>query len=287
MLAGCTDDNDFVAPSFLHIEAIKVVPPTSNPVTVDEGFYTSDIRYCYVTAHYPEATKDDTIGLFQLPFTIPILHNGPVEWFEIHPAIMMSGLTGQLPYYTFYQRVKVTDLQLVPGDTLRIDTVKTTYNLTRDDVPMYEPFEPTEGSILFDSVEWHQYEPDEACTGNGYASVHVTPETSHVPFSIKHKFYVSDSRKVVYMELDTRSDVPYELFMRSAYTSGGSTDVQGVMVITPSDHWQHLYINLGRTWEWFNYNPDFELIFSALNVDGIEGDVRIDNVKVITTSQVL
>ena len=49
----------------------------------------------------------------------------------------------------------------------------------------------------------------------------------------------------------------------------------------------YLYINLGRTWSWFNHNPSFKLSFAALNPYGEEGDVRIDNVKLITTASVL
>ena len=284
---ACSDDEEFVPPSFLHVKAIKVVPTTTSPISVEPGFYTSDIVACYVVAHYPGNNTLDSIGLFQLPFTVPVLHSGEVDYLEFYPAVKQSGISGTLPFYTFYKPIKITGQTLTTGDTLRFDTLSTTYAIALSDMQMFEPFEPTELSTLFDSIVWHKYATAEACTGQGYASVHVADSVSSVPFSIKTDFYVSDPNRIVYLELDSRSDIRFEVYMESAYTSGGATDKQRVMVVNPSDHWQHLYINLGRTWAWFNHNPSFKLSFAALNPYGEEGDVRIDNVKVITTASVL
>ena len=284
---ACTDDDDFVPPSFLHVEAIKVVPTTTNPISLEPGFYTSDIVACYVVAHYPNSTNLDSIGLFQLPFTVPVLHSGEVDYFEFYPAVKHSGVAGTLPYYTFYKPIHIKGQTLVVGDTLRFDTLSTTYTIDTSDMQMFDPFEPTEISTLFDSVIWHKYARAEACTGLGYISVHVPDSVTNVPFSIKTDFYVADPNRALYLELDTRSDIRFEVYMESAYTSGGATDKQRVMVVNPTDHWQHMYINLGRTWSWFNHHPAFKLSFAALNPYGEEGDIRLDNVKVLTTASVL
>ena len=287
LFSACTDDEDFVPPSFLHVEAIKLVPSSSNPISVEPGFYTSDIVACYVVAHYPGTSTLDSIGLFQLPFTVPVLHSGEVDYFEFYPAVKQSGISGTLPFYTFYNPIKITNQTLTTGDTLRFDTLSTTYAIALSDMQLFEPFEPTELSTLFDSITWHKYASDEACSGQGYASVHVPDSVSNVPFSIKTDFYVADPTRALYLELDSRSDLRFEVYMESAYTSDGATDKQRVMVVNPSDHWQHMYINLGRTWSWFNHNPSFKLSFAALNPYGEEGDIRIDNVKVLTTASVL
>lgn len=284
---ACSDEPDFVPPSFLHVDAIKVIPTSSNPISLDPGFYTSDIVACYVVAHYPGSFKIDSIGLFQLPFTVPVLHDGEVDYFEFYPAVKQSGISGTLPYYTFYKPIHIANQTLTVGDTLRFDTLSTTYAITLSDMQMFEPFEPTELSTLFDSVTWHKYAPNEACTGQGYASVHVPDSVSTVPFAINADFYVADPTRAVYLELDSRSDIRFEVYMESAYTSGGATDKQRVMVVYPSEKWQHMYINLGRTWGWFNHNPSFRISFAALNPYGEEGEIRIDNVKLITTASVL
>jgi hypothetical protein len=287
LVTACSEDEDFVPPAFLHIDAVEIVPPSSNAITLDPGFYTSEVTAVYAVAHYPDARNLDTLGLFHLPFTVPVLHSGDVDYLELYPAVKQSGVSGSLPYYTFYKPIRLKNLTLTTGDTLRLGTLSTTYGITLSDVLMYEFFEPTEGSLLFDSVDWVKHDPSGACTGEGYATVHVPDSMLYVPFAIKRDFYVSDPSRIVYLELDTRSTLPFEVYMHSYYTTGGSIDMQRVMVVNPSDHWQHMYINLGRTWSWFNHNPQFQISFAALNYDGVEGDIRIDNVKLITTANVL
>jgi hypothetical protein len=298
LCASCADD-DFVAPSFLHIDAIKLVPPESNPITLDEGFYTSDIMACYVAIHYPGRHSMDTIGLFRLPFTVPIRHDGPIDYIEVYPAVAHSGNSSLMPFYSFYKPITIKKhtftmggdvysdtLFCRSGDTLRFDTLSTTYNISLSDIHMYELFEPTASSLYFDSVTWVKHDPENACTGQGYAMVHVADTVDNRPFSINSDFYIFDATRALYMELDTRSDLPFEVYMTAAYTSGGNPVTERVMVVNPTDHWQHIYINLGRTWSWFNHPQSFRLSFAALNVYGDEGDVRIDNVKVISTNTV-
>ncbi len=290
LCVSCADD-EFVAPSFIHIDAIKLVPPESNPITLDEGFYTSDIVACYVAVHYPDARKMDTIGLFRMPFTVPVLHDGPIDYIEVYPAVPHSGNSILRPFYSFYKPITIrsgvlgTDsLRFVSGDTLCLDTLSTTYNISMSDIHMYELFEPTASSQYFEGVEWVKHDPVNACTGQGYARVHVSDTSDAVPFSINSDLYLFDATRAIYLELDTRSDVRFEVYMEAAYTSGGNTEKERVMVVNPTDHWQHMYINLGRTWSWFNHPQTFRISFAALNIDGIEGDVRIDNVKIISTN---
>lgn len=296
LCASCADD-DFVAPSFLHIDAIDLVPPESNPITLDEGFYTSDIVACYVAIHYPGRSSLDTIGLFRLPFTVPIRHDGPIDYIELDPAVPQSGNSRLLPYYTFYKPITIkkhtftmggtqySDTLFVrSGDTLRFDTLSTTYDITLRDIHMYDLFEPTASSLQFDSVTWVKHDPANACSGQGYALVHVPDTVDNVPFAINADLGLTDATRALYLELDTRSDLPFEVYMTAAYTSGGNPVTERVMVVNPTDHWQHMYINLGRTWSWFNHPSTFRISFAALNVYGEEGDIRIDNVKIISTN---
>ena len=289
MAASCTTD-DFGTPSFIHVDGFRVAPRTSGSMTQDSGFYTSKIVAAYVVAHYPGAMSVDTIGLFRLPFTVPVLHDGPVDYIEFYPAVPLSGKMNSLPYYTYYERVRYDDTTLRGGDTLDFGTVMTTYDALVDYPLLFEPFEPNEANLLMDSVvEWVKHDRDGARSGEGYGKVHVDPEATHVDFSINtgNFFVVSDPTKLVYLEMDVRGDLDLEVSMTSRYQSGGNLDRRQVMVIYDSDEWQHLYINLGRTWSYFNHHPQFKLNFSALNYDGTGGDVYLDNVKLLTTSKVL
>lgn len=286
--ACSTDDGG--APAFIHVDAIQVKARETGAVTQDSGYYTSKIVAAYVVAHYPDAMSVDTIGLFRLPFTVPVLHNGPADYIEFYPAVPMSGKMTALPYYTYYNHLHFGDSTLRAGDTIDFGTLSTTYDALVDYPLLFEPFEPNEANIMMDSVvEWVKHDRDGARCGEGYGKVHVDPEATHIDFSIDKGdfFVVNDPSKLVYLEMDVRGDLDLEVSMTSRYQNGGNLDRLQVMVVYDTAEWQHLYINLGRTWSYFNHHPQFKINFSALNYDGTGGDVYIDNIKLLTTSKVL
>ena len=288
LAAGCGPD-EMVAPSFIHLDGMSVAPSTASGIGHgDAGFYTSDIVAVYVVAHYPGAAAVDTIGLFRTPFTTPVIYSGDVDYLEFYPAIEMSGVSLTLPFYTFYNKVRISDTLLRSGDTLDFGTLQTTYN-PQTDIPMlYEPFEPTEADVATDSVvEWVRHDRDGACVGEGYGRVNVTPDRTSFPFAIDHIFRLFDATKVCYLELDIKTTTAVEIYMHAAYTEGGAEERLAVMTINPLDDWTHMYINLGRTWSEFNHATKFRISFAALNPDSESGEVLIDNLKVLSTSVVL
>ena len=55
------------------------------------------------------------------------------------------------------------------------------------------------------------------------------------------------------------------------------------MCINPKDHWNKMYVNLGRTWSQFYYRTPIKVYFQVVNDQGTGGDICIDNIKVLTT----
>lgn len=289
LLAACDNSDDFTPPSFIHLDGITVAPSTESGIGHgDAGFYTSDIVAAYVVAHYPDEMKVDTIGLFRMPFTVPVLYSGTVDYLEFYPAVEMSGISLALPFYTYYNKIRISDTILRSGDTLDFGTLQTIYN-PQTDIPMlYEPFEPTEASVATDSVvEWVRHDRDGACVGEGYGRVTITTDKTSIPFAIDHTFRLFDHTKICYLELDIKTTNEVEVYMHAAYDEGGAEQRQPVMRINTLDHWQHMYINLGRTWAEFNHATKFRLSFAALNADSQNGEVLIDNIKVLSTNVVL
>ena len=289
LLAGCKDDV-FTVPAFVHVDGIAVDIADEDPLSYNMGFYGSDIVAAYVVAHYPGEMSVDTVGLFRLPFTTPLLYNGQADYIELYPAIEQSGISGTLPYYPFYQRIQLKaadSTTLRAGDTLDLGTPTTHYSRYTHKL-FYASFDHDDGSVRFDSVFATVNNTDSACTGDGYGELTVGADELTKRFAITgDPFTVSDATSIVYLELDIRSDMRLQVYMHSAYVNGGSEDVIPVMVINPTDHWQHMYINLGRTWAHFNHHATFKLSFAALNTDGTGGKVRLDNVKLLTTNAVL
>ncbi len=289
LLAACTDNDNFTAPAFIHVDSIALAASASDGIGHgDPGFYTSDIVAAYVVAHRPGINHVDTIGLFRLPFTVPVLFDGALDYLDFYPAVEQSGIALALPFYTYYNSIHFSGVTLSSGDTLNLGTINTTYNPLTDIPMLYEPFEPTEADVATDSVvEWVRHDRDGACIGEGYGRVKVGADQENVAFAIDHTFRLFDRSKICYLELDIKSTKEVGLYMHAAYTEGGNDDIKGVINIHPQEEWQHMYINLGRTWEFFNHPTKFRLSFAALNTDGTAGEVLIDNIKVLSTSVVL
>lgn len=287
LLAACTKSESFIPPSFIHIDGITLRKTPS--ITNDDGFYTHDIVAAYVVAHYPGRSSVDTVGLFLTPFTIPMLYDGKADYITIYPAVQQSGISGALPYYTYFEPIHLTaadSTTLRTGDTIDLGTLTTAYRPFPqiDSIQLFEPFEyPTE-HIRIGTLEWRPDDSVNACTGKGYGHLDVPNGTDYITFDAEDLFVVSDPSKVVYLELDIRSTLPLSVYMRASYREGSSEDRLSVMTINPIDHWQHLYINLGRTWSYFNHPRTFHISFTAVNEDGHGGTVDLDNVKLITTS---
>ena len=292
VLAVACNDSDFVAPTFLSVDAIRVAPPAESAFTTDEGFYTSNIVAAHVVAAFPGEPAETELGCFCLPFTIPLLFNGTPDYIVVYPAVAHSGVMSTLPYYTFYDTLHAPRVEMRAGDTLKLGTLTTSYDGSTDYPLLYEPFEPTQGTIQVDSVEWVTNDQAGACTGEGYGRVHVDPSQSYVPFRVNlggnfggRDFYVGDAQKLLYLELDVRNDLLVQVNMTSSRYENSNTTTEQVMVINPHSEWTHMYINLERTWQAFNHNKTFSISFSALNPDGEGGDVLIDNLKLLTTSK--
>lgn len=288
VLASCGKDTDFVAPAFLHLDGIDLKATPS--ITTNEGFFTHEIVAAYVVAHYPGRSSVDTIGLFRTPFTIPVLYSGKADYIDIFPAVEQSGISGAMPYYTFYSPIHLTatdSTTLSTGDTLNLGMAYTAYrpHPQVDSIQLFESFERPRAHISFkEPIEWVDNDPAGACTGSGYGRLTVAPSESYVTFDLRDTLVVLDPGKVVYLELDVKTDLPVSVHMRASRQQGAAPERLPVMTINPISHWQHLYINLGRTWAYFNHPQTFTLSFSAVNEDGIGGTVDIDNAKLLTTS---
>lgn len=288
VLASCGKDADFTPPAFLHVDGITLRQTPS--ITTNEGFYTHDIVAAYVVAHYPGRSSVDTLGLFRMPFTIPVLYNGKADYIDIFPAVEQSGISGTLPYYTYYAPIHHTaadSTTLRTGDTLNLGIDTTAYRPHPyvDSLQLFESFERPRAHISFSSaLTWIDDDAAGACTGSGYGHIELSPSDEMVSFEGTDTFAVTDPGKIIYLELDVKSTLPLAVYMRASSRAGQAADRLPVMTINPIDHWQHLYINLGRTWAYYNHPTTFSLSFSVVDEDGTGGTVDIDNVKLITTS---
>ncbi len=288
VFSACSKSSDYTPPAFLHLDSITITKTPS--ITTDDGFYNYRIPAAYVVAHYPDRSSVDTVGIFRLPFTVPVLYNGKADYIAVYPAVEMSGISGALPYYTYYLPVTLTaadSTTLRTGDTLNLGTLTTAYRPYPqiDTVQLFEPFErPAEHIRLQTPLEWIPDDPAGACNGNGYGRLTLQPSDQSLSFDAEDLFVVTNPDRIMYLELDIKCTLPLSVYMRASYQQGAAEDRLSVMTINPVDHWQHLYINLGRTWAYFNHPSTFHISFTAVNENGTGGIVDLDNVKLLTTN---
>ena len=284
---------DVTIPAYIHLDRVDIVPQSHNAPSLQTGFYSSDIDAVYVVAYAEGSMKEDTLGTFQLPFTVPVLHYGDYKYIRLYPVIKIDGVSGLRTYYTALLPIELNNVHLAADSVTnlgRYDADLQQYYVegnykTRDvmQVLMEDYFEPTDFSTNFDSnLVWVADDPAGACTGKGYGRIHLADTDATATVTINREFSPS-SANALYLELDYKSDVSFYIHMLGYQTNAsGNTTSNSVMCLYPSAKWQKMYIMLGRTWSQFYYNVPIALYLQAVNVDGRGGDVLLDNVKLIS-----
>lgn len=283
-------DGDITIPSFIHIDCIDVTAQDANAPSAESGFYTSLVDAVQLIYYVEGDTAETVLGVFQLPCTLPVLRQGTLKYIRVIPAVKQNGVSGSRIQYPFYQTLTFNDVVLAAEDTAFLGVLGADgqYHLTTHyydkgsfDILVEDYFEPTSFSLNFDTtVTWVKDDPENACTGQGYGMVCVPADTQYVAFSIPQEFRPRSSQSL-YLEMDYWTDVELGLYMTGFEVSGSTSGTKSIMTLYPNKKWQKIYINMGRVWSQFNYNTPIALFFQAMNTEGIEGKVRLDNVKLI------
>lgn len=276
-------EGDITVPAYIHIDAIEVTPQEQNAPSSEPGFYTSKIDAVQLIAYFEGDEVETTIGVFQLPCTAPVLRYGKMKYLHVIPVIKQNGSSATRISYPFYQTIKLDTVVLYPDSILNLGTFQTHY-FTRQHINFLteDYFEPTAFASHFDStVVWVGNDPENACTGQGYGLVHIPDTVKSVNFAITDEFNIPNN--YLYLEMEYITDVELYIHMIGHEVSAsGNTSIKSVMCLNPNTKWNKIYINLGRTWSQFNYTNPFRIYFQAVNPDGKEHNVKIDNVKILT-----
>ena len=91
--------------------------------------------------------------------------------------------------------------------------------------------------------------------------------------------YCKDS--YLYLEVDYWTDVNFSIGFNNPMTTGGADVINSAMVITANKGWNKIYVNLGRLWSYYSGYPYLRLYFTILNDEGTEGNIFLDNMKVV------
>lgn len=284
---------DVEVPAWLHLDRIDIVPQAQNAPSVEPGFYTSIVDAVQLTCWFEGDEAETNLGVFQLPFTAPVLRHGTAKYLRVVPVVKQNGIAGTRIAYPYYRIIQLDNVKFAADSVTnlgRFDSQASQWYLQGNyysreymEILSEDYFEPTSFSINFDSVlTWMRNDPENACTGQGYGLIEVPDSVTVATFSITSNFS-PDKTKYLYLEMEYKTELElYINMMGFKNSSSGTASSNSVMDLYPNSSWQKIYINLGRTWSQFNYNTPITIFFQVANPDHKGGRVMLDNVKIIT-----
>lgn len=261
-------DKEVQIPAYIHI------PTYSFQALSTQGTSSHNISDAWV---YVNGQK---IGAFELPATIPVLASGSCV-IDIFPGIELNGTSSTRAAYTFYTRY-TTETILYPDSIITIlPSAIYEEGLTFDFIEDFESvglvFDKTERS---DTTLMKVNEPEFVFEGE--YSGHVVLENDRVFFEAKtlSTYDLPKSGGFCFIELNCKSTVPFYVGL-FANEFNFSTQ-HPIVVITPSETWKKLYINLTPTLMRLQTAINFNIfIASQLEENETGGKLWIDNIKLI------
>lgn len=279
--ASC-NKNEQTTPSYLSIDAVVLDRGNDDQWNhKDKGFFTHLVDAVSITYWVKGDDKWTTLGTFQLPCRVPVLREGVIDTFQIEPVVKQNGISATRIYYPYFKTIGIGKTSLVPDQTVSFDTLHTTYKSSKTvSVPWEEYFTPT-STMRLDTCVSLCMNSDTVCTGNGCGVIRVSKDQRVVNFWSDTTFAVLNPSAYVYLEMDYWTDFDLSVGMKNPTHQGGALVVENAMTLYPNKGWQKIYINLGKLWAWYNNYPYIRLYFSILNGEGREGNVYLDNMKVV------
>lgn len=279
LLAGC-DTEEQTTPSYLSIDAV-VLDRGNDDVWnhKDAGFFTHLIDAVCIMYHVEGDPAWTTVGSFQLPCRVPILREGVIDTMIIQPVVKQNGIAATRIYYEFYNEITLGHLTLSPDEVLQLDTLHTTYKSSKYMKVKWEEYFSLTSPIKLDSVLLRTR--DTVRSGNASGVVRVGKEDKSISFWTHDTIHCPDPTVKLYLEMDYWTDFNLSVGFNNPMYTGGNDEIAYHMTLVPNHGWKKIYINLGNLWSQYNHYPDLRLYFTILNEEGNEGNVYLDNLKVI------
>lgn len=293
LLSGCKKfEGDVTRPAWLQLDRIDVVRASSGENDRNSGWHTSDIDAVELIALYHGDSKETSLGTYQLPCRVPVLHDGVADYVVARPCVMQNGIAATRIVYPCLRNDSSFNVDFRTGETTRLGTYNATDNTStvevsywgsdRVDELFFENFEPLASSIRMTDgqFEWISDDATGARSGTGYVRIHTSGDGTGTYLEITDSIQM-DEIKNLYLEMDYHTDVEFRIGMRSPLTSGGADHTYYAINLYPTQQWTKVYINLGKLWSQMNHYPEFHVVFHTLNLDNVDGYTYIDNLKLI------
>ena len=259
---SCSKEEIQEVPSYITISEFSL---TTN---LNEGSNTENITDVWIYAN------DQFRGAFELPATIPLLHEGSTN-LKIFAGIKDNGISGTRVRYHFYKSYE-EDVNLVKDS---ITLIKPNFQYTENANFEIENFEGVGTNIdttLNSEVDFDILTEN----GNKYGSALL--EGNYLKFEIATDDFedLPQGGSPVYMEIDYKTN---QILLVGAYINYPQTIVNSELLwITPKEEWHKIYINMTQTVSQAIGNNSIKFYVNMFRTDTTEDSwVKFDNIKII------
>lgn len=260
-------------PSFIRIEEITVeeeeVHGANSSKIVDAWVYIND----------------NPLGTFELPVTIPALHEGENK-ITILPGIMLNGISNTRSVYPFYEKIEGT-IELTPGETNNSYASITTKYKDEITLPMavQEDFESAgfkfekfgDSDTTFYKVN-DPYIIHQEYGGEYAGAIYLTEEHDLFEVATNEFYSLPKDQSPVFLEFDYKTNQIFSV----GFIANNYANPYQVLNINKKDQWNKIYLNLTSPIKKFVYANKFKIYFSAKkNPDLEKTKIYLDNIKLI------
>jgi len=276
-LASCVKNNQ--PPVWLEVNDWQLVANGTN----DEGQLTENISDAWVYV------DNKLVGVFEVPFKIPLLVSGSNKNITLYPTIKNNGISATKIIYPFLEPYSIT-ADLIENDTVTISPVTSYYPATQFTVLDFE-----DGTNL--GFEESPYSLVSIVSSNDPTIIQPFNETQfgRVQLTDVDNLWIAttnldqqlpQSGAEVYLEVDYHSTVDVVTGViavdGSEVTENPNVQFNGQDPDSVAVVWKKIYIDLKTIVSGSTTADFFEHSFEAILPEGeTSGEINIDNVKVV------
>ena len=257
-------------PSYIKISSYEFV----NTPNLNTGSLSNKITDAWVYI------DNDPVGVFELPFTIPVLKEG-LHSIKIRPGIMQNGIASTRIEYPFYADYDTT-INFAAEETHTIFPVFAYKSNTK--FSLLEDFEGSglklETSNASDTTLKHIKNNPIVFEGTGCGAGFLDDE--NILFEIVSSENLSlPKNSPVYLELNYRNETDFSCGVY-ANEPGQTNQYSSGLSINPSENWNKIYVDMGLAIGSSLNASNYKLYIGALKTpDGTVKSIYLDNVKLV------
>lgn len=235
----------------------------------NEGSNSHNIKDIWVSA------DGRTIGVFELPDTIPVYDQNQITSMQYFAGIRRNGTNSDHWQYPFYDRIEITyDYE---PEVIRSDDLEFSY---REDV-VFSLIENFTGVHTFtvdvdEDTSTIMEQVNDGCLEGACGLIRLETDTSSIEVASGIGLQgLPTNGTPVYLEIDYKNDIEFSIGLQGEL---GSLDLeQYLILLKPSEEWNKLYLDFTDLLQQSGLET-YRVLFGA---NSGPGNIYIDNVKLI------